>query len=66
MMTNHARTEPQTLMERPAWKALEAHYRKIRDVRLRSLFADDPDRGEHLTAEGAASTLTRAGRADRS
>jgi glucose-6-phosphate isomerase len=40
-------------MERPAWKALEEHYQKVRNVHLRSLFADDPRRGEHLTAEGA-------------
>jgi glucose-6-phosphate isomerase len=40
-------------MERPAWKALEEHYRKIRNVHLRSLFADDPRRGERLAAEGA-------------
>src|SRR5258707_7036904 len=36
---------------RPAWKALQAHYEKIRDVHLRTLFADDPTRGERLTAE---------------
>jgi glucose-6-phosphate isomerase len=41
------------LMERPAWKALEDHYQKIRNVHLRSLFADDPRRGQHLTTEGA-------------
>ena len=39
------------LMECPAWKALAKHYRKIRDVHLRSLFADDPKRGERLVAE---------------
>jgi glucose-6-phosphate isomerase len=37
--------------ERPAWKALLAHHRKIRDVHLRKLFADDPARGERMTAE---------------
>src|SRR3954451_15627058 len=40
------------LTQRPAWKALEAHYQKVRDVHLRQLFADDPKRGERLTAEG--------------
>jgi glucose-6-phosphate isomerase len=40
-------------MKRPAWKALAVHYRKLRDVHLRSLFADDPRRGERLAAEGA-------------
>ena len=39
--------------ERPAWKALEEHHRKIRDVHLRELFARDPGRGERLTAEAA-------------
>ena len=32
---------------------MEEHYRKIRNVHLRSLFADDPLRGERLAAEGA-------------
>ena len=36
----------------PAWKALQAHYEKIKDVPLRQLFADDPQRGTRLTAEG--------------
>lgn len=30
------------LTERPAWKALEAHYRSVRQLHLRNLFADDP------------------------
>ena len=33
------------------WKALEAHYPKVRELHLRQLFADDPKRGERLTAE---------------
>jgi glucose-6-phosphate isomerase len=39
------------LPQRPAWKALEAHYQKLRGLHLRQLFADDPGRGERLTAE---------------
>jgi glucose-6-phosphate isomerase len=39
------------LTERPAWKALQAHHAKIRDVHLRKLFAEDPQRGEQFTAE---------------
>jgi glucose-6-phosphate isomerase len=39
--------------ERPAWKALEAHYQQVRNLHLRQLFADDPARGERLTAEAA-------------
>src|SRR5262245_2990928 len=36
----------------PAWKALEAHHAAIRDVHLRTLFADDARRGERLAVEG--------------
>ena len=39
------------LMERPALKALEAHYQKLRKLHLRTLFADDPKRGERMTVE---------------
>src|SRR5271155_1040722 len=46
-----AGTEP--LTERPAWKALKAHYDGIRDMHLRKLFADDPKRGEQMTAAAA-------------
>ncbi|HMU55907.1 MAG TPA: glucose-6-phosphate isomerase [Nitrospira sp.] len=42
-----------SLTSRPAWKALEAHHRTLRDVHLRTLFANDPGRGETLTAEAA-------------
>jgi glucose-6-phosphate isomerase len=41
------------LPQRPAWKALEAHYQKVKALQLRSLFADDPRRGECFTAEAA-------------
>ena len=44
---------PMPLTGRPAWKALETHARAMRGVHLRTLFADDPARGERLTAEGA-------------
>jgi len=39
------------LTTRKAWKALEAHYKKVRELHLRNLFADDPKRGERMTAE---------------
>jgi len=39
--------------KRPAWKALQLHYKKIRTEHLRDLFASDPARGERMTAEGA-------------
>jgi hypothetical protein len=41
------------LTQRPAWKALQSHYRTLKDVHLRQLFAEDPRRGERLTAEAA-------------
>jgi glucose-6-phosphate isomerase len=41
------------LTTRPTWNALEAHYQELREVHLRSLFADDPKRGERLTVEAA-------------
>ena len=40
-------------VKRPAWKALEAHNKKIRDLHLRQLFADDPERGERMKAEAS-------------
>src|SRR5215472_4906064 len=40
-----------SLTAHPAWKALEAHHRKARELHLRNLFADDPKRGERMTAE---------------
>lgn len=39
------------LTQRPAWKALEAHYQAIKGMHLRQFFADDPKRGERFTAE---------------
>src|SRR6516165_6643173 len=41
------------LTERPAWRALAAHYQQMREVHLRKLFADDPGRGERMTIEAA-------------
>ncbi len=35
-----------------AWKDLKAHAREIAKVSLRTLFADDADRGTRMTAEG--------------
>jgi glucose-6-phosphate isomerase len=39
------------LSERPAWNALAAHHAKVRELHLRTLFADDPARGERMTLE---------------
>ena len=42
-----------SITELNAWKDLKVHYEKMRGTRLRDLFADDPDRGERMTAEAA-------------
>src|ERR1700724_2831600 len=34
-----------------AWRALSAHYKKVREFHLRQLFADDPKRGTRMTVE---------------
>jgi glucose-6-phosphate isomerase len=39
------------LRQRSAWQALERHHAQIADRHLRDLFADDPSRGERLTAQ---------------
>jgi glucose-6-phosphate isomerase len=53
-MAAHAHSVNNRLQSRPsAWKALEAHYKKIRGVHLRDLFANDPTRGERMAAQGA-------------
>ena len=41
----------QYLARLKAWKALSGHQKKIRSLQLRELFADDPKRGERMTAE---------------
>jgi glucose-6-phosphate isomerase len=39
------------LTSRPSWKALAAHYASVKDIDLRTLFADDPRRGERLALD---------------
>ncbi|MBN8596484.1 MAG: glucose-6-phosphate isomerase [Planctomycetes bacterium] len=43
----------QDLTSTPSWRALGDHYAKVRDSHLRQLFAQDPQRGTKMTAEGA-------------
>jgi glucose-6-phosphate isomerase len=51
-MTEATMTEAaEPLTESAAWKALQAHHGKVRDLHLRQIFADDPQRGTRLTAE---------------
>ena len=46
-------TKAAPLTARRAWKALGEHYGKIRDVHLRTLFSEDPRRGERFAVEAA-------------
>jgi len=41
------------LTQRPAWKALAAHYKQIQKRPLRKLFAEDSQRGQKFTLEAA-------------
>jgi glucose-6-phosphate isomerase len=49
--TQTPQTAPLTSMK--AWKALEAHAQPMREMHLRTLFANDAKRGERMTAEAA-------------
>jgi glucose-6-phosphate isomerase len=51
--TTRATPNVPELTKRKAWKALETHFDKIRALHLRQLFANDPKRGERMTAEAA-------------
>ena len=44
-------TETTSITQQPAWQALAAHHRQVKDVQLRTLFAQDATRGERFTAE---------------
>ena len=46
-------TSSSQLTKRAAWNALESHFSKIKELHLRKLFADDPQRGERMNAEAA-------------
>src|SRR6266700_3386696 len=45
------------LTARQSWKVLQDHRKTIGERHLRTLFADDPARGERLTAEAAGTYL---------
>ena len=52
-MTTKRVAPTQPLTEGAVWKALQEHHRTIRDLHLRQIFADDPQRGKRMTAEAA-------------
>ncbi len=39
------------LTQRPSWKALSEHYQKVKDLHLRTLFAEDNQRGERFALD---------------
>jgi glucose-6-phosphate isomerase len=47
------KTGTQAPTKLPIWAALEADYQQLRSAHLRELFAQDPKRGERLSAEAA-------------
>lgn len=48
-----ATAKSNSVTQRRAWQALAAHHNKIKDVTLKTLFAQDGTRGERLTLEAA-------------
>ena len=50
-MARSAADTPTKASDLPAWKALAEHQRKIGSVHLKTLFAEDPKRGERLALE---------------
>ena len=57
MQAIEERAETRSAIGSPTWKALESHYKKVRKLHLRKLFADDPTRGERLTASAVGIEL---------
>jgi glucose-6-phosphate isomerase len=57
MQATEERTQPRAAVGSPAWKDLESHYKKVRDLHLRELFAKDRKRGERFTVTGAGIEL---------
>jgi glucose-6-phosphate isomerase len=51
---NSMKTSIAKVNQLTAWKNLETHYSKVKELHLRDLFADDPKRAErmHIEAEG--------------
>jgi glucose-6-phosphate isomerase len=53
-LTNASPSADRTpLTERNAWKVLATHFKSVRELHLRDLFAQDPRRSERMTLEAA-------------
>jgi glucose-6-phosphate isomerase len=57
MKATEQTAEGRSAVGSPAWKDLESHYKEIQELHLRKLFADDPTRGERLTASAVGIEL---------
>ena len=55
--TVRRRESIEPLTKRKAWKSLQTHYKKVRGLHLRNLFADDPKRAEQMTAQAVGLVL---------
>jgi len=53
MTTGSQTSEPRSLRDLPTWQALQTHQQQIKDIHLRQLFTEDPERGNRLTVEAA-------------
>jgi glucose-6-phosphate isomerase len=53
IVTTRSSAQPSALTALPAWQALATHAELLRDVHLRTLFANDPSRGERFAVEAA-------------
>jgi glucose-6-phosphate isomerase len=53
VQTKSANAPATPLSGRASWKALHSHLENVRNIHLRTLFAEDPKRGERMTVEGA-------------
>jgi glucose-6-phosphate isomerase len=57
-MAAHVQAITQRLQaKQTAWKALESHYKRVRLLHLRDLFASDPTRGERMATEAVGINL---------
>src|SRR5580765_5000440 len=52
-MAVHPQATSELHVRRLVWKALETHHKRVRELYLRDLFANDPTRGERMVAQGA-------------
>jgi glucose-6-phosphate isomerase len=57
MAATEAKAGMRPAVERATWKALQSHSKKVRKLTLRKLFAQDPTRGERLTASAVGIEL---------